>query len=454
MDPKTKPPNPREREAGAILFTVACALVLLLILAGLGIDLASLYAARTEAQRAADAAALAAAKVFVTSGCTSASGGCVPGGFQETLAVQQAQLTGSQNNVGSQQAQILAGDVTFAYPTPQDPQVTVVVQRSAARGTPQDTGGAMPTFFAKIFGITSADVSASATAEAFNPSGSGLSVGAKCLKPWVLPNCDYNHLVGLSDPNRNPSCPAQSGQYPSYFLDPNNGYQIVRPGPVSSGGVIGQLMTLKPGDPSQANAPGQFYPVFMPPGSTPSVCPSCASSGGGGGATGSGALYRQNIECCNQNIIVCGLNTIQPITGNMVGPTQQGIDCLIHQTNTGGQDTLDPNTMTMTAGSNNPYFSSGAAITSSDSLVTVPVYDGTQLCPGQSCPSVVNVDIIGFMQLFIKAETNPQGTVQAYIVNIAGGCGGGGGGSSGGSGGGSVVSAGGGSPIPVRLIHP
>jgi hypothetical protein len=454
MDLKAKPLNPREREAGAILFTVAAALVLLLILAGLGIDLASLYAARTEAQRAADAAALAAAKVFVTSGCTSASGGCVSGGFQETLAIQQAQLTGNQNNVGGQQVQILPSDVTFNYPTPQDPEVTVVVQRSAARGTPDEPGGAMPTFFAKIFGITSADVSASATAEAFNPSGSGLSVGAKCLKPWVLPNCDYNHLVNLGDPSGNTSCPTLGGQYPSYFLDPNNSYQILKPGPVSSGGVIGQLMTIKPGDPSQASTPGQFYPVFLPPGSNPSVCPSCASSGGGTGGSGSGALYRQNIECCNQNIIVCGQNTIQPITGNMVGPTQQGIDCLIHQSNTGGQDTLDPNTMNMTAGSKNPYFPAGASITSSDSLVTVPVYDGTQLCPGKSCPSTVNVNIIGFMQLFIKAETNPQGTVQAYVVNIAGGCGGGGGGSSGGSGGGSVISGGGGSPIPVRLIHP
>lgn len=447
---KTKPRNPRGHEAGAILFTVTVAMVLLLILAGLGIDLASLYAARAEAQRAADAAALAAAKVFVTSGCTSASGGCVAGGFQETLATQQAQLTGSQNNVGGQPAQILASDVTFNYPTGQDPEVTVVVQRSAARGTPQDPGGAMPTFFAKIFGITSADISASATAEAFNPSGSGLSVGAECLKPWVLPNCDYDHLVAPGDSRGNTKCATLNGQYPSYFLDPNNSYQILNPGPASSGGVIGELMTIKPGDPSQTSAPGQFYPVFLPPGATSSICPSCASSGGGGGGTGSGALYRQNIECCNQNIITPGLNTIQPITGNMVGPTQQGVDCLIHQGGGGtGQDILDPTKLTITAGSNNPYFPPSSIISSSDSVATVPVYDGAQLCPGQSCPSTVNVNVVGFMQIFIKDETNPQGTVEAYVVNLSGSGAGGGG-----SGGGSVVSGGGGSPIPVRLIHP
>jgi uncharacterized membrane protein len=50
---------------------VAGALVILLGVAALAIDLASLYVAHNEAQRAADAAALAGAKVFVESGCVT-----------------------------------------------------------------------------------------------------------------------------------------------------------------------------------------------------------------------------------------------------------------------------------------------------------------------------------------------------------------------------------------------
>lgn len=438
-------PNSRRREAGISLVIVASAMVVLLMLAGLGIDLASLYAGRAEAQRAADAAALAGAKAFVTSGCTSSPGGCSPGGFQETLAIQQAQFVGDQNRVGGQNANILPSDISFNYPTPQDPQVTVVVQRSAGRGTPDQPGGAMPTFFAKIFGIQYADVSASATAEAFNPSGSNVPVGTKCLKPWLIPNCDYTRIVTGSDPNANKSCPGVGSQYPEYFLNPNQNYAILNPGTAPSG-IIGETMQIKSGDPSLAAAPSQFYPVDLLAGATPAVCPSCANGGGSGGAS----LYRQNIECCNQGTVVGGTTTVQPETGNMVGPTQQGVQCLIHESPNGsGQDTLDPTTMSITAGGNNPYFAPGTVLTNSDSIVTAPVYDGAPLCPGGSCPSTVNVKIVGFMQMFISDVSGPNGTVHAYILNLGGigtaGAGGGPGGN-----GNPIV---GGTPIPVRLIH-
>lgn len=438
--------NPRRRQAGVSLVIVAGALAMLLALAGLAIDLASLYAARAEAQRAADAAALAGAQEFVTSGCTSSAGGCTPGGFQEALAIQQAQSVGGQNYVGGQKANILPADITFNYPTPQDPEITVVVRRSASRGTPNQPGGAMPTYFAKIFGVFSADVSASATAEAFNPSGSNIPVGAKCLKPWLIPNCDYSRMVGKNSPDANTLCPAVKNSYPSYFVNPNQNDTILNPGTAPSG-VIGQLITIKPGDPSQGSAPGQFYPVDLLPGASPAVCPACANGGGGGGAS----AYRSNIECCNGGTLTPGIMTVQPITGNMVGPTQQGVQCLIHQVGGGtGEDVLDPTTMSITAGGNNPYYPAGTVLNDSDSVVTAPIYDGTQLCPGSSCPSTVNVNIIGFMQLFIKDVTNPQGTVEAYILNISGEGTSGGGNPNGNS---NPIETGGGSPIPVRLIH-
>ncbi len=72
------------QETGSVLVMVAFSMVVLLAASAIAIDLANLYMARAQAQRAADAAALAGAKEFVLSGCTT--GGCTAGGVQETLA--------------------------------------------------------------------------------------------------------------------------------------------------------------------------------------------------------------------------------------------------------------------------------------------------------------------------------------------------------------------------------
>src|SRR2546426_4710619 len=45
----------------------------------------------------------------------------------------------------------------------------------------------------------------------------------------------------------------------------------------------------------------------------------------------------------------CGSITLQPETGNVVGPTRQGVDCLIHeQSNGSGQDLLNTSTSPFT----------------------------------------------------------------------------------------------------------
>jgi hypothetical protein len=135
----------------------------------------------------------------------------------------------------------------------------------------------------------------------------------------------------------------------------------------------------------------------------------------------------------------------------MQGPTRQGVECLIHANGTGpnqGQDTITYNStngFTMTAGSNNPNPNlAGKNITSSDSLVTIPLYDGSPPCPGKSCGA--SVAIVGFLQVFVEQVDN-QGNVLATVMGISG-C------SGGGSGNPSPISTGGTSPIPVRLIQP
>jgi hypothetical protein len=192
-------PN-RSREAGATLFIVAGGLVMLLGMSALAIDLVSFYVARTEAQRAADAAALAGASMFISLGCTNE--GCVPGGPQEAPATQRAIDAAVQNTVSGQAPSAATVDVAFSYPNAQEPQITVTVHRDSAHSN------ALPTYFARIFGIATVDMSTSAKAEAYNPSGGNVSVGLTCLRPFLVPNCDPGHPVPSTNAQANSNCGA------------------------------------------------------------------------------------------------------------------------------------------------------------------------------------------------------------------------------------------------------
>ncbi len=429
----TRTRTQRRPEAGVTLYLVAAGIFVLLGACGLAIDLGWLYLGRTEAQRAADAAALAGAQVFVDSGCTSGVLGCSDATVQ-AAARRSAEATGNRNLVGGASPNIQDADITFDNTYPADPRITVTVHQT------------MPTFFMKIFGTTTANVSAKATAEATSVASS-----VSCAKPWILPNCDQN--PAHSTP-ANPNCPGYG-----YFVDPAT-LTVLHPGPVSSGGVIGEAITLKSGDPQSAPVPSQYYPIELPVASTTSViCPECAGNITSG--TNGANIYGENIACCNTSPIAVGTTETIDLNlkqGDMQGPTISNDQCLIHQGNGAngtGQDTLcdtiplpDGTNATCSplqvfAGANNPYgLASGSPISRSDSIVNVPIYDGHALCPGGSCTTTVTV--IGFLQVFINhvSPAGPdKGTVYGTIMNISTGPPGGGG------------PAGGGSAIPIRLIQ-
>src|SRR5215831_13473074 len=61
----------RSREGGVTMVLVAVAMVAIVAMAAMSIDLVTLYLAREEAQRTADAAALAAARTMAAGGTTS-----------------------------------------------------------------------------------------------------------------------------------------------------------------------------------------------------------------------------------------------------------------------------------------------------------------------------------------------------------------------------------------------
>jgi hypothetical protein len=130
--------------------------------------------------------------------------------------------------------------------------------------------------------------------------------------------------------------------------------------------------------------------------------------------------------------------------------TMNGVTCLIHEANAAapqpdGQDTLNAASypFQILAGTSNPLgLSSGTPITSSNSIVSLPIYDDiVSINPNGTSP----VTIIGFLQVFINSVDH-WGNVDATVLNVAG-CSNGTGGSVG-----SPVT--GSSPVPIRLITP
>lgn len=463
----------RHEDRGVSILLIAVSMIFILGMAGLGIDLASLYVGRSQAQRAADAAALAAANYLADplNGCMSGMGGGLPAGCV-AVAKQKAEAVGNDNLIAGMSPNLQDSDITFLSTSASDPQVQVIAGISN-----------MPTFFVKIFGINSAKVAAKAVAEAYTPDSSGPGVGARCIKPWLIPNCDPGNIPSDTGLPANPYCTggvggfvnAVSGSYASTLARDS---WVTASYPTDGSGPKGEPYTLKPGSPGGAAAPGQYYAAYVPTTNTaPSACPSCASSSPGGGGTGSAAVYRENIECCNQNPIVCGPNTITlaSTAGNMVGPTQQGVDCLIHQSGSSwpsncGQDKLTSGNypsgvsnpcgstnmpamiqpLHIMAGPNNVYNTPGSKVpsASSNSVVSLPIWDGAPLQSGQN----PNIIVVGFLQLFIQGEGNPQGTVYGTILGVSA-CGSGGSGTGSTNGTGGPIIAPGGSSVPVRLIH-
>jgi Putative Flp pilus-assembly TadE/G-like len=401
-------------ESGATLYIVAAGMVMLLGASALAIDMVSLYLARAEAQRAADAAALAAARVFVDSGCT-ATGGCAANGPQESPARQAAENVGNQNTIAGQAVSVQDSDVVFNYSPPagpEEPQVTVTVQRTAARGN------AMPTFFAKVFGVTTVDVAAAATAEAFNPSGSNVPVGTSCMKPFLVASCDPDHTTPA---NTTGTCNGEAQFFDAAGNIANPG--IYNPKNPSKGGVIGEPLQLH----TQA-APSQWYELAF------------------NGAQSKSA-WETNVTSCAPVPMQCG-DIIPTLDGKAVGPNDHAIDNLIHAP---GQDTINTTSgppFFITGGSSNPYGMAGKIFYSpSDSLVSVPVFSGLNTSGKPISPGKDSIKVVGKLQLFIQdiVHSGKDDIIDAVITNI-GGCGTG-------PAGGTPITMAGGSPIPIRLIR-
>ncbi|MFY9681425.1 MAG: pilus assembly protein TadG-related protein [Candidatus Sulfotelmatobacter sp.] len=441
---------------------VTVALVTIIALAALSIDIGTLYQAKAEAQRAADAAALTAARMISISGITGDPGN-VSNSWQTICGGTSSPATLAAINVAQQNlisgVAATSADVIVKYGGGSagatstnctgagsgfgvNPVVTVTV-----------TSGKLPIFFARVFTLfpngnfSNTTAVANATAEVFNSSnsasvaGSMIPVQPRCVKPLIIPNVDPvtgNQFVDLATgaiKNAGVNPPGVIGE--SFVLSANchrgrtnceGGNYINYPNaPASTGGTIHYLPALVQG--------------------TPLAVPSCANDD----------TFQEAIGGCDQSTpYACGTsvggqvdlteNPINPSSAN--GDTGTAVQCLTHAAAQGlgqGQDQIDTGSFPfqIQAGSDNPLVKDGlvpsnAIITASSSIVTLPIYDGTPLTAGNQ----PNVTIVGFLQVFVK-DLDGNGHPNVTVLNVSG-C----------SNNATNSPVLGTSPVPIRLITP
>jgi hypothetical protein len=147
----------RDRQGSALVLLVVAMLGILSMMA-LAIDMGMLRTAHGEAQRAADAAALAGASAFMEMGADAAA----------LAAPTRAKDFAILNTV---QGKAFAAD-----------EVVVTVDKAKRTVRVRVRKPAVPTWFARMFGVSSAPVSARAAAHAVRAPTS------RCMKPFVPPD--------------------------------------------------------------------------------------------------------------------------------------------------------------------------------------------------------------------------------------------------------------------------
>jgi Putative Flp pilus-assembly TadE/G-like len=429
----------RNNEQGIIIVLVAVVMLGVVgAMAALSIDVVTIYTARSEAQLAADGAALAGARVLANSGMTSDTTGGLTG-FAETMAIAVANQVAQQNEVGGRNLVASNGEVVVTFPNSgspsfvTNPQVTVQVKRTD-----------LPTFFARIWGSRQVTVGASATAEAYNPSGVNAigksPVAPICVKPWLLPNIDPS---SPANPIFDTTTGAIAGTATGLL-----GWQ-------STGTPASRLSVACPAGDCSAGLPNPTYWKYYPgdPTTFPSptaALPQCTPAL----TTG----YQESIAGCVPTPISCNQTAVIDTSddGTRDSETADAVNCLTHAT-AGQGDTVDapfpPSApFQFVVGDDNPVAVANPTLArkqvmTSDSLVTVPVFNSVN-----GTPPTNPVTIVGFVQLFLNDDGNATpngggnvGHVKTAVVNMAG-CGS--------DATGQAIFGNGASPVAVRLISP
>lgn len=460
----------RRGERGQTILLVAVSIVALLSMAALAIDVVTLYVAKSEIQRAADAVALAGAKAIADSGVTTVSPG-------DSASLTPAETLANTMASAAINAALAANTVNGRPPilvgTPapnwskgnNNPFITVTIQQTN-----------LPTFFARIWSHAAATTQATATAEAYNPANTDpfTPVTPQCVKPLLMVNGNpfdvtgpkLNQLIDPATGDLRPNAADIIGR--SFYLTSN-----CNSGSANCSALDSVDGTSQPGNP--AGPPPYPAVYFMPATVAPtgliaSACPNAASLSEYGQALAGCDLTPYSWTQCggtaNNVFWDPGPNHDQGTqgkTGNdLQSETAQGAECLLGLSSPGGTGPegsaagLDQDTLgypggwplgapTITA---NRSPQNGSVVSASNSVATIPII------ASQAFSNNRPVTVVGFLQAFINfvgyntgigANNANYGDLNITVMNVVG-C------SQNPNGNPPVVGGNGASTIPVRLI--
>jgi Flp pilus assembly protein TadG len=369
----------RRDERGFSLVTIGFSFMALFGASMLAIDVGMLMTARTQAQTAADAGALAGATALVFNSFSdhSATGPAKVSAFNTAKANL---VMGEEPSVTADDVSILPDPVTGQFN-----RVQVTVYRTVGRQNP------VSTLIARYLGIDDVDVTAVATAAAV-PADAEV-----CVLPFTIPDKWTERNCGLA------TCPWSPEEsfniYATQGNRENRGAPLANPDIYVPPGSVdppstgynpitdrGLRLTLKNNNDNKI-APGMYNP-WAPPGGT--------------GA----AFYRENISGCNPDQVAIG-NLLTPEPGNMVGPTRQGTQDLVQS---------DPNA----------YWDEGcdcvkgSAYPVSPRIRKAPLYNPVRYTENQHTGrSQTEFEVVNYLGFFIE-EVNGGGEVIGRVTPITG----------------------------------
>ncbi len=332
----------------------------------LAIDVGMLMTARSQAQNAADAGALAGATALVYDSWTDRS----PSGPAVTNAVNAA----LQNKVMAANVSVGPADVEFPVDPAGEPnRVKVTVYRNAAHGNPLNT------MIAKYFGMATANIAATATAEAADANA------MTCVKPFTIP-----------DKWTEKQTPPWDGT-DTYDAYDNKGVPLGNPDiyiPANQPGYTGY---------NQERERGQILTIRAATGNNITVSFYFSIALGKPVITG-GAEYDWNIANCNTTSYYWGdLLTQEP--GAMNGPTISGAELLIAKDPTAYWDTAT-NTVR------------GSAYGHSPRTFPIPLYDPIYYDSGKRNGRIADLKTANWIGFFLD-HIEGNGIV-GRIIPIAG----------------------------------
>lgn len=350
----------RDRQGSALVLLVVAMLGILSMMA-LAVDMGMLRTAHGEAQRAADAAALAGASAFMEMDLDAAA----------IAAPDRARDFATRNTL---RGQPFAAD-----------EVVVDVFKDARTVRVKVRKPAVPTWFARMFGVSSAPVSARAAAHATR------APSTRCVKPFVPPD-----LWAEKDDDHNGNGEWDTWEVWEYEPDEGDFYNPGGPGATSAKPETGY------GSSYRGASRDRGRKVMLNVSALPGFANLWAMPDMDWGLDIGGSALRQNISGCNSSAVKLGTPyTLQ--SGIKAGPVFQGIDDLVLR---------DPGARWDDA-RGEVVGSSFADWMDSPRLIRVPLYDPAEMESKKS-----GVVFVKFAWVFLEPPGGPADPIVARFVEI------------------------------------